>query len=311
MAEKSDDLLKSFLQMMLVRAMQGESQIQEQYHHGVETKAKVQAAQALSIFAATCLVVLGMILVGGQLVWLMDLDLTAGDYLFVFIAATMLVGAGGWLASRAFSGRHRLIQAVMGLAIALLVAAAAISAVNAHRNDWTVLRAAALVVGVALIVSCGSWGYRQLTELLDEFGKTSPMERMMMPYLSELFQQQAEPTYTRLVPWRRGGEQRATSNGARTEEPPPLHPDDQDLIDFVAEAQRRGLSRAAWLEGAKYVLPHTRNRVTRDRYDVLVRLAARWGFVVLGGDGMATDWLLEPDQALEILTGEMAAIGLS
>jgi hypothetical protein len=305
----ADDLLKSFLQMMLVRAMQGESQIQEQYHHGVETKAKVQAAQAISIFAAVCLVLLGMGLIGGQLAWLMDLTLTAGDYLLVFIAAVMLLAAGGWLASRAFSGKQRVVQSVMGLAMALLITVAAISAVNAHREEWSIWRAAALVVGMGLIVSCGSWAYRQLTELLDEFGKTSPMERMMMPYLEELFGQTAEPQYTRLVPYRRGGEQLATSNGA-TAEPPPLHPDDQDLLDFIEEAQRRGLSRGAWLDGPKYKLPTTGNRVTRDRYDTLVRLLAHWGFIALGGDGAGHDWLLEPDQALEILQGEMSAIGL-
>lgn len=309
MSTKSDGFMRQFLQMMLVRAMEGESQIKEVYQHGTETKFKVQALQMLSVFCALCGLTLGLWLIGGQLVWLLDLELKAGDYLLVAIGAVALLGGGAMLAQFAFQTKHRVIQSVMGLGVAIVLVVAVLVAVNSRREDWTILRGIGMVTGTSLVVACGAWAYNQLCELIDPFGKQSPVERMMMPYLPQLFGGEEEETeFTRLLPYRRNGQQQATSTGPR--QGPRLHPGDADLVDFIAEARVRGLARKAWLKGRKYKLPATSNRVTRNRFDELIEMAVHWGFVEPGGEGVAAQWLVRPEDALRTLLLEMEAVGL-
>lgn len=177
--------------------------------------------------------------------------------------------------------------------------------VDAQRNAyaWSWVPAA---IGFIVLVPGALLAFHQSKALLDPFGKTSALERKMLQYVDLLFgvnldQQDGEELPERLLPVRSAGRVRGAATRAQ-EASPTVHPLDARMIQFIVDAQVRGLGRRHWL-GREWM----GERVGRGLYDVIMDDLERWEFVDRGGDGVAARWLTDPDKALEILRNEIEA----
>ena len=300
---REDDFTNSLLKLWMARALEGESQIEERIDWNTETKGRVPLVQMATAAIGLLAVLVGLGLLGSQAAWLFDLDLTIGDYLLVTVfglLVCLLVMAAVRVLSN--TNNRNTVLLVTGAILVVLVGAI-LAAVVSKRQELDILHSGAIMFGIALFLPGLALSYRQLTDLVDPFGKTSPMERMIYPYLDVLLgaQAQPDPELARLIPHRVSGHTQAiSSNGAFQ-----VHPDDLNLIAFIREASLRGLARADLVTDPRIKLRPTGTELTRDVYDTLLHRASdEWGFIRRGGGGHASVWLIEPAQALTLLEEE-------
>lgn len=210
----------------------------------------------------------------------------------------------GWLpVSQALSMIFGMLLMATGIWLVFVVAAGQAAA---EHETWALL---ALAVGLALGVPGGILVYRQGRDLIDPYGKTSPVERMLMPYLAKLFDVEEEEeegeTPGRMVPVRSGARTEAVRAAPWTLD---VHPHDAELLEFMGLAKVKGLGQASWLENGRVVLRSTGVEVTRGVWDRIMEDLVRWGFVDRGGGGRAASWLVEPERARGILRREVERV---
>jgi hypothetical protein len=170
-----DSFGEQLLKLMLVRTLEGESQIDEHIQWNRETKALVPLAQALTVAVGITATVTGLI--------------------FIAIAV--------W-----------------------------------EPKTWPLALLSLALIPAGLLLT-----YRQARELLDPFGKLSPMERMIRPYVGQLFTvdpPQPQPGKERIVLLRTRG---LITNHA-DEEKQILG----DFGEFVARLPHKGTTLRAWEE---------------------------------------------------------------
>ena len=301
-----DDFSDNLIKYLMAKTFEGESRIVENWNDIIASRHTVRTRQWLGSMAGLGGVMVGLAMIGVPLARAGGLTTLLDVVLFGCVAALLvlgIIGGVGWSLSGQ-SVQAKALLSVLAGGLALLVAI--LVALRIGEPDWW--HAPAAVVGGVILIPSVAYAYNQLFELIDPMGWVSAMERRMLPYFTQRMQIDQEPEYTRLVPAYANGRTHATSSGPR--QTPPLDPDDLNLIAFIEGAQTRGLSRRAWLSG-KVKLRPTNTRMTRDVYDVLVGEAARWGFVKPGGEGVGAEWLIEPDQALEILREGARAAGVA
>jgi hypothetical protein len=81
----------------------------------------------------------------------------------------------------------------------------------------------------------------------------------------------------------------------------PLDPQFIDLIWFLEESMIRGLQRENWLVNPRPV-SRTGQRMSRGYYDKLVQYASdEFGLLTPGGGGVATEWAVKPQAAIQML----------
>lgn len=306
----NDEFGQTFLKIWIARMMEGESQIAETIKWDRETKANVPHFQALTAAEGILLLILGLGLFGWSVAWLLKWDITAGDVLLVGTGALTLLVALSAIASTVLRSESKPVAWAFGGFFLLLLAVGVAAALTSARERFDFWHAAALALVPVLMIPGAALTYRQLIDLLDPFGKTSPMERMMRDYLPRLFGEGTGPQRLS-VPYRVNGELRPAHVDDGEQPGTVLHvaPQDANLADFIREAGRRGLGRRKWLMKGRenYVLPSTKTEVGRDIYDDLIEQAEQWGFVTPGGGGSRANWLVSPKAALARLEAEMVA----
>jgi hypothetical protein len=307
--KEKPSLIAQFLQMWLVRAMEGESKIQEQIQHGRETKSKLQASQALALFVAICAMGTGLWLIGQAVGRAFDLEMEAGDF--------ALLGAGIFLAvdlltigiRKALDGMEPGLQ-VIATVLVLLIAFGVLAAAALKMQP---IQYAGLMIGTAATIAGLSWAKHQMQELLDPMGRTSGVERMVKPYLPRLFGEddEGEPEYGEPIPHRMRGHTALTSaasdNGQRK-----AAPWTYELLEFIKRSAEIGLSRdRAWLKAGKprYKLS-SGSRVTRGLYDAFLEKMQLYEWVQKDGDQDAWQWApgITPHLAADLLKAEIARI---
>jgi hypothetical protein len=159
-----------------------------------------------------------------------------------------------------------------------------------------------LLVGLVPCFLVPGWRltHRQWHELKDPFGKTSPMERMVQPYIEQLLGAQEPGTVRVRVPYPvfiNGGEVSVQEPPEEGDEP---SEDLGDLIAFLELARIRGLARAGLVVKPLLKLPSGR-RLTRPCYEAMIDAAIEWRIVERGGDGVPHTWRIEPDAGIELL----------
>ena len=307
MPSKDGDWTRQLLQVMFMRAMEGESRIEEKWPDVVASRHTVRVKQWLGSMAGLLVCVVGLAAVGAPVAWaggltsFLDIALVGT---FVALITMLIIGLSGWALANKPPQLRILLSGLVGSLV--LMAIILIALRIAEPEPW---HAPLAMIGVVVLVPSLAFTYNQVRELIDPMGWLSALERQLTPYLHQMLDLPGEQQeYTRLVPAHANGQTHATSY--QPNRTPPLHPDDLDLVAFIEEAQRRGLARSAWLEGKQIKLRPTGTHVSRNKYDELMNAAAKWGFVEPGGGGVAASWLIEPDQALEILKREIREVGL-
>lgn len=304
----SDDFGSKLLQLLLVRAMEGESQIKETLEWNRETKGIVPLVQALGVMAGLAAMSLGLGMLGWGATRAVDVHIDLGGTLL--IGVLLLLGLSGiyGLARHFFQTSPVIVAAGLGVILFLVLLAALLLAIFGGRLDlWAVL---ALVASPPVLVAGIALGYRQLIDLLDPYGKTSPVERQMFPYLGELFVGSQEQAKRLDVPYRINGEMREPASELMDGEPiVRIHRDDLALIEFISEAAQRGLSRRKWLQRGQQnvILPRSGVEVGRDTYDEMMTRMIDWGFVTPGGEGRSSHWMTRPADAVQVIEREIVA----
>jgi hypothetical protein len=310
MKEKAGSWIGQFVQMMLIRAMEGESQIKEQIQHSQETKSKLQASQALALFVAVCAMGAGLWLIGHGLAQTFKLEMEAGDFGLMGAAIVLAVVMVAAVIRRLLAGMETGLQ-VVSTVLVILIAFAMIAAAAVKVKP---IEYAELLIGTAATIAGLSWAKHQMQELLDPMGRTSGVERMIRPYLPTIFGQdeEEEPEYTDPIPHRLRGHTSLTSasngDGQRRHAPPWAY----NLLEFVNRAAEVGLSRdRVWLKKGKprYKLSNG-NRVTRGMYDTFLEKMELYGWVEKDGDQDAWKWREEmtPHLAADLLEAEINRI---
>lgn len=308
----SDDILSSVAKMWFARMMEGESKINERVTWGLETKAQVPLVQALTLGAGILAALVGMMLFGWAVAWILELKITAGD---VLLAGTLItLGVAGLVVASVlvFRSGNMGLRVVYALVLAVVLAVGIAGTLTSARGQFDLLHGVALVLVPVLLVPGVALTYRQLADLFDPHGKTSPVERMMRPYIPQMFAggtDEEGPGRLR-VPYRVNGQvpvPEKPKGNVEGDVVVGLHPDDANLVDFVREAKRRGLARRKWLQKGRpnYVLPTTGTEVGRDTYDALIEEIVEWGFVAPGGDGKRAHWLMSWEDVIATIETEM------
>lgn len=303
-----DDFSRAILQFLIAKSFEGESQIDERIDWNAETKGRVPLVQALTATVGLTMSMVGLFLLGWQATWLLGLDLDVFGALlvatFALILLLLLMAAIRALTNSYSAG----VLVVLAASLVILLAMGALA--YASDRELSMWHGFALIAGMALLMPGLALTYRQLADLIDPFGKTSPLERMLYPYLGTIFGEQGEPVQPeprRLVPFRHNGAVSAvsTGTGARYD----VHPDDLDLLAFIREASQRGLAREALVTKPRIKLRPTGTEITRGVYDAMMRRASEeWGFIDRGGEGHPAHWLVEPSTALGVLEAEIQRI---
>jgi hypothetical protein len=307
----SDDFRKALLQMLMIRGFTGESEIKEHINWDVQTRGKVPLVQAFTGMVGIFCILVGLFLLGGQVGVLTGLDLTPADYLFAAVLGltAFLVVMG--LLYRAMRSATQGTVAILAAGLALILVLAMISAVAGAAERFTIWRGLASALGIVLLLPGLALAYRQLVDLIDPFGKTSPMERMMVPYLAHLFigEPIAPAPPARLIPRRVAGQLTDAVSYAPEVDHYDIAREDLDFVAFIAEAARYGLARNVLIRRPRIRLRPSGTILTRDVYDAMMERAdVEWGFVDRGGDGIAATWRVNPEDALRILRDEIRRI---
>lgn len=286
-----DNFGDMLLKMIMARAAQGESQIAEHIERNAHTGAAMPLAQAAVAAVAVFAVLAGLGMIGSQAAFLFGWELLPGDYL---LAGTLglLVLIGAVAVVRVLSDQYSAaVVGVIAVGLAGLLLVALIAALLSHRDGLTWWRAGLIALGLAFVVPGLALAYRQLVDLVDPFGKISPMERALVPYLGALFgQDEPEQKYSRFVPYRRGNGAEVLNIGDG-----PLHPEDAALLEFARRAASVGLSRRVWLG---QTLETLQTPVTRECYEELMGRLVHLAYVVPGGQGIAARWAVPASEAV-------------
>jgi hypothetical protein len=305
--EPGSDFVNQLIQAMLVRSFGGaaeESTIVERWDKIIESRSTVRIRQLWGAIGGSLLCFVGLLFVGLPLV-LSGAVATLAD--------AILVGCAAALASIVFWGAVELSMkgqppprraVVVGAGGTLALSVVALSAMHlGDRAEWW--HTLSVVVGLCIAGPSALFVYNQLSDLADPGGMRSAFERQIQPLFDRWLQAETAPKIVErpLFPWRHGNREEYVSAQHGKDENTIDVPaqDDLTLADWLEEAARRGISRGEWLKSGKprYICPTTGERVTRTTYDRMVRMCAKMGYVELGGDGGAAQWLTEPQAAYD------------
>lgn len=303
----SDDFTGMILKILAARWFEGESQIQEHIDWTPKTKGMVPLAQAATAAVGILALLVGLGMLGWGTGQVIDVEITVMDAVLVGVMVCVLLVVSLAVARWVLKTGPTVVIAGFALLVMVVMLVALTGALAG--DGMAAPAVVALGLAPAFLVAGGALAYRQLQDLLDPFGKTSPAERMVAPYISQLFGSGQGEVRRLTVPYRVNGALRAPVAAAREDGEPivEVHVDDMALAEFIDEAARRGLARRSWLVkgGQNVLLPRSGVRVGRDVFDELMGRLVAWGFVDPGGEGAAAHWLVPPGEALETLEREM------
>ena len=301
--EEQGSTWQALLGLLGIRGAGQESTIQEQWHSPLESRNRVQVRQWLAAILAFLAIWLGLFLVGWP-VWLADAVETWADAVLVgtfALLAGMMWFSAVELTLKGYAVWGRRIVELLG--VTLILAAIALVCTRFGDGEWWYNWA--ILIGLSILAPSVALAFNQLKQMFDPMGWTSPFEQRMLHLVEKVLGGASDAPKIEerpLIPWRHGkreGQIIATRDREDVIEVPAR--EDLNLADFLQEAMERGLGRAAWLKKghARYVLPETGDRVTRGTYDKMIQMAARAGYIRIGGDGDAAAWLTEPDAAYD------------
>lgn len=294
-----DALIKAMAVFSSLRSGGNESVVREDYKHGIETKVIVPALEALIALVAWNLMCGGVCITWGQLAWLLDVRMKAGDYLFAVLVFVGLLSVVVRFVAFVAGERNNTLKAAVGGATVLLFVATFAGAIGSTREVWPFWRAVTLFTGTGLVLSCSALCFNLLGDLVDQLGKVSPFERAIIEILRAIFgikPEETKPEPPRIFPVRRGDERHATSRGPGDEN---VNVKDLRLLAFVKGAAalgKRGLGRSRWMDrevGGQ--------AITRGVYDALIADCVQLGIAEPGGGGHSTTWAMDPEDAIAML----------
>lgn len=303
-----DDFGSMFMRFWMARMMEGESQIQEHIEWTPRTKGLVPLAQAATMFLGLLAVVLGLGLLAWGATRVVEVDLSALDALLAGVLLGLLLLLAVVAVQSLLQGSAASVVGGFGALVGLVAVAGLVLALTRDRLDAPA--AWAVATAPVLMVAGGALAWRQMLDLVDPFGKVSAMERRIAPYIPMLFEgpEQAERL---VIPYRVNGELREPAAAMRADGEPIVRARREDvaLVEFIREAETRGLSRRGWLRRnrANVVLPRSGMEVGRDTYDEMIGELAAWGIVARGGEGHRHHWMMRPAEAIGLIEREMVS----
>lgn len=223
--------------------------------------------------------------------------------------ASLLWWSAVELSFKGLTSRRRWAITALGvtLIMATLAGAALKLGYRSNPNDLVWIFIGASVAGPA-----AAFAYNQLSDLMDPMGLQSAFERQIQPLLDHWMKRQLRErkiVERPLIPYRHGNREtwlaQHKTGGEPDEEDGAVYEipaqDDLTFCDFLEEAVRRGSGRRAWLKKGdpRYLCPSTKVKVTRTTYDNMIQKAADMGYLVRGGDGDASAWLVQPAEAYD------------
>lgn len=158
-----------------------------------------------------------------------------------------------------------------------------------------------ILLGVALAIPGAILTYRQGADLLDPFGKTSPMERMLRPYLKDLMVGKEPDVVEVLKPYPVyiGTNGHIVSMDAiDTDAETMMQPEFEDFAEFLRMAKSRGLSRDALVTRPRLTMP-SGQELSRPYWETMMAIGEEWGILDRGGSGRPSHWLMEPAEAIQ------------
>jgi hypothetical protein len=302
--QQTGNMWGELAKLWVVRGLEGESRISEEWKDIVASRHTVRVRQWLGAMAGLLLAFAGLAGIGvpvaqaGGAETLLDV---------ILIGSVTGVGVMLVMALVGYLLRNRGTEAqvvTMALAATFVLAAVVLVALRMGEPEWW--HTASAIAGVCVVVPSVAFTYNQAVDLVDPMGWVSAFERRMVPHLETLMMSEMQPPQVverSLIPWRHANRRHTISarNGMdEVTEVPSV--DDLNLADWLEEATRRGIGRRNWLVAgrARYLLPTTETRVTRPVYDRMVEMAADAGYLKRGtGDGDASEWVVEPPDAYE------------
>lgn len=309
----SDQLIQAII-MRSVGGAAGESTIEERWSDIIASRSGVRIRQLLGAIAGCLLSFFGLFLFG--------LPLTTSGAV-ASVADAVLVGCGAALAilliasavevsMKHYPRRRRLT--VAGIGSALVLAVIAMIALRAADGNWWHLLQ--IPAGLSIAGPAIAFTYNQLSDLLDPGGMESGFERRVAPLLDNWIEQNKKKVQVierSLYPYRHTNQEdylarrMASDDGDSNGVIEVPAQDDLTFADWLEEAARRGAGRRAWLPKGKprYICPTTKVRVTRPTYDKMIRKAATVGYLITGGDGEASAWLVDPEEAHQDWVGRL------
>ena len=317
MNQQQQSPMGDIAKLLVIRGMEGESRIIEEWKDIVASRHTVRVKQWLGAMAGLLLSFVGLGLIGVPVAMgigaVTVLDALLLGTIVGTVAAAYMAGSA-WLMRR-HSAAAQVI--VAGLASTLTLSAVVFASLELGEAEW--YHALAAVVGLVVLAPSLAFTFNQSVDLVDPMGWVSAFERRMAPWLEAMIHAEVGQPVIRersLIPWRHSGHKPNGENKVtgRPWPPAPLPipeadltatvvdvpaQDDLTFADFLEESTRRGLGRRAWLpeNGPRYLCPTTNQRITRTMYDRMIAMAAAEGYITLGGEGDAAAWLIEPSDA--------------
>jgi hypothetical protein len=295
---------KTLIQAWVLKGMEGESQIQEHIQWDLRTKGWMPLFQALGAVIGLNMIAVGLSFLGWGTGRLADIEIAFSDgmlvgTLFCLLFAVLMVVFG-----RLLNTSTRIVVIVFTLLLSLMIVSAVIVALRQNKLDtWGTI---AVIFAPSILIPGMALAYRQLFDLFDPFGKTSPLERMVRPHLAELMA--GAPGIPEMaIPYRIGTEFREPLIELNGEDTVMINLRDRQMLEFIEVAKKRGLTRRNWIRRLQpnITLPVTGLEITKDEYNAMIDKLAAWGIIWRGGDGKATRWRIEPAKAIEFLNKEI------
>jgi hypothetical protein len=302
---------KDIADSLIAGAAMGGGQSQEHIEYNAHTQVVVPVLQAIWLILTTLIIAAGLYLLAAGLVNVARRCETVWDLAFFAIVITLSIVAAAsailavtgkltdnpprWLATAAYLAA---ILWVMGLLNLIRVA-----------DGWTWLDSARLPAAIALLIAGGLLSYRFVNELKNPLYPPSPTTAMLRDFiLSQLDQEPERVMVRRPIPHRVNGRRGEIDWMREAEpEPPPAAETrvDEDFLDLIALVQRaaiHGWARDNHLKRPRLRMPSGRPLI-RSLFDTLTDLAAEpWQIIYKSGiSGDTPEWLMEPDDALDLL----------
>lgn len=285
----------------MIAAAFGGQQQQEHITYNTHTQVWVPFMEFVGVLGSMATILLGFAAIGLGLFWTAQQATVITDRLLIsagIATASMLLLSAERAIRRRFETAefwHTIAGFMVRVGFLLLGLDLIYWLVGAWRWQQTVV----FVAGMAAIPSASLLIWRYANELFNPLYPRSPWASLIERFLGAVAGER-EPIHE-LVPY-----PVYMRNNVPEVQPPDdstpweVSPSFSDFAAFLALARKHGITRKSLVVDPHYILP-SGQEVTRPVWETMIALGERWEFVKRGGGGDATEWIIEPDQAIHII----------